>query len=601
MSYQKNTPGQKFNVLAVNAATGLPVTGDAANITAQISIDSGAFAAVTDTNPTEADATNAPGVYVFDLTQAETNGDVITIVPSSTTANVQLDMINIYTAVFQYKPFGLDSRIPTFLCDDVTLFWYISIYGADGTAKDADSNPTIHYRLDNDATLRSFGITVTKVSATTGLYKIQHNLAGLGNINDNTFIGYEESAVIDGVTYVNRWVGVVRSVATKTQAMDIENKVDDILVDTTAIDSKTSQLTFTIPNQVDSNSLTGGTSPSAVADAVWDEVLTGATHNIPTSAGKRLRQVADIGVYEGGQVWIDTVNGTAGTASYENGTVDLPSDNIADATTLATAVAITRFKIAPNSNFTLASDYTGFNFSGDGKWTLGLGGRDLNKTTVIHATVSGTCTSSDEPHFEHCEIGTTTLPACEILASRLTSTITLSSAGTYSLDHCVSGVAGTGSPVIDFGAAVGNTNLNMRNYSGGIQIQNMGQLGTDNMSLEGNGALTIDATCTGGTIALRGNFKVTDNSGGAVTIVKDDNSETISNLPSAAEIMASGDIDGYTLEEALKLCAAVLAGKVSGAGTTEITFRAVDDSKDRVVATVAGEGNRTSVTIDVTG
>jgi len=110
---------------------------------------------------------------------------------------------------------------------------------------------------------------------------------------------------------------------------------------------------------------------SAMASAVWDELLTGATHNVPTSAGKRLRQVADIGVYEGGQVWIDTVNGTAGTASYENGTVDLPSDNIADATTLATAVAITRFKVAPNSNFTLASGYTGFNFSGDGKWTLG--------------------------------------------------------------------------------------------------------------------------------------------------------------------------------------------------------------------------------------
>lgn len=443
MSYEKNTAGQKFNILAINSATGSPLTGDAANITAQISKDFGAFVSLVDTNPTELDSTNAPGVYVFDLSQAETNADVLTIVPTSTTTNVEIDMLNIYTSE--------------------------------------------------------------------------------------------------------------------------------------AVDN------------------------AAIADAVWDEVLTGATHNIPTSAGKRLRQVADIGVYEGGQVWIDTVNGTAGTANYENGTVDLPSDNIADATTLATAVGITRFKIAPNSNFTLASGYTGFNFSGDGKWTLGLGGQDLNKTTIIHATVSGTCTSSDEPHFEHCEIGTITLPACEVIHSRLTSTITLSDAGTYSFDNCFSGVAGTSSPVIDFGAAVGNTNLNMRHYSGGIQIQNMGQLGTDNMSLEGNGALTIDATCTGGTIALRGNFKVTDNSGGAVTIVKDDNSETISNLPSAAEIMASGDIDGYTLEEALKLCAAVLAGKVSGAGTTEITFRAVDDSKDRVVATVAGEGNRTSVTIDVTG
>jgi len=69
----------------------------------------------------------------------------------------------------------------------------------------------------------------------------------------------------------------------------------------------------------------------------------------------------------------------------------------------------------------------------------------------------------------------------------------------------------------------------------------------------------------------------------------------------ASGVLSAGDVDGYSLEESLKICAAVLAGKVSGAGTQTITFRAADDSKDRVVATVAGEGNRTSVTIDVTG
>lgn len=104
MSYKKNTASQKFNVLAINTATSLPVTGDAANITAKISIDSAAFASVTDTNPTELDATNAPGVYVFDLSQSETNGDVLTIVPSSSTANVQMDILNIYTVVLNdYK------------------------------------------------------------------------------------------------------------------------------------------------------------------------------------------------------------------------------------------------------------------------------------------------------------------------------------------------------------------------------------------------------------------------------------------------------------------------------------------------------------------
>jgi len=411
MSYKKNTSGQKFNVLAVNTATGLPVAGDAANITAKISIDSAAFASVSDTNPTELDATNAPGVYVFDLSQAETNGDVLTIVASSTTANVQLDMLNIYTT---------------------------SITGTD-----------------------------------------------------------------------------------------------------------------------------------VIADAVWDEVLTGATHNIPTSAGRRLRQVVDVGVYEGGQVWIDTVNGVAGTADYENGTVDNPSDNIADATTIANSVGITRFKIAPNSSFTLASNYTGFNFSGDGRWTLGLGGQQLNNSTIIHATVSGICTSTSNAYFENCEIGTATLPSCTVKASSLTSTIILADAGDYIFDQCYSAVAGTGSPVVNFGLLIGNTNLNMRHYSGGIEVQNMGQAGTDNMSLEGEGQLIINANCTGGTIAVRGNFKITDNSGGSVTVVRDDDSSNIISVKTITDALPdSGALTSIATAAALTTVDTVVDAILVDTGTT---------------------------------
>lgn len=37
----------------------------------------------------------------------------------------------------------------------------------------------------------------------------------------------------------------------------------------------------------------------AIADQVWDEVLTGATHNIATSAGKRLRQIGAYNIHDG--------------------------------------------------------------------------------------------------------------------------------------------------------------------------------------------------------------------------------------------------------------------------------------------------------------
>lgn len=69
----------------------------------------------------------------------------------------------------------------------------------------------------------------------------------------------------------------------------------------------------------------------------------------------------------------------------------------------------------------------------------------------------------------------------------------------------------------------------------------------------------------------------------------------------AAAVLAAGDIDGYTLEQTLKLCLAALAGKLSGAATTTVTIRAADDSKNRIVATVDVDGNRSAVTLDAAG
>ena len=56
----------------------------------------------------------------------------------------------------------------------------------------------------------------------------------------------------------------------------------------------------------------------------------------------------------------------------------------------------------------------------------------------------------------------------------------------------------------------------------------------------------------------------------------------------------------YTLRESLRLQNAVLLGKISGGGTTTETFRDINDTKDRVTATVDSSGNRTSIIYDDT-
>jgi hypothetical protein len=53
---------------------------------------------------------------------------------------------------------------------------------------------------------------------------------------------------------------------------------------------------------------------AGIADAVWDEVLTGATHNVPTSAGRRLRQLGDERIIAEGEVQ----SATTGTITIED-------------------------------------------------------------------------------------------------------------------------------------------------------------------------------------------------------------------------------------------------------------------------------------------
>src|SRR5438552_17295142 len=85
---QKNVSAQKLTVFAFDSTSSLPKTGDAGNITAYYDLDDAGVTVLTDTSATEKDATNAKGYYIFDLAQAETNGNKILFSAKSSTANI---------------------------------------------------------------------------------------------------------------------------------------------------------------------------------------------------------------------------------------------------------------------------------------------------------------------------------------------------------------------------------------------------------------------------------------------------------------------------------------------------------------------------------
>jgi hypothetical protein len=288
---------------------------------------------------------------------------------------------------------------------------------------------------------------------------------------------------------------------------------------------------------------------SGLVDDVWDEVLTGATHNVSTSAGRRLRALAGGGVYENGSIWIDTINGTAGTEDFENGTSSLPVDSLADAKTLATSLGIFRFTIVNGSSITLDADLSGYSFFGD-NWTLALGGQTLDSIHVEGAAVTGIMAGTGTTQtFKNCHVGATSIIAgTHFLTCGIEGTITVVEAGDYFFDNCHSGIAGTSTWVFDFGGAIGNTNLNMRNYSGGVQLENMGDAGTDTASIEGRGQV-IEGTCTGGTVAIRGCFTTS----GITNLTLSDNAR-------------------YDIDQVADNSGRILNGTATGSSTTSLVY-----------------------------
>ena len=92
----RNVANQKIAVVALDV-NNMPVDDAAANITAKLSKDGGGLVATNDVNPAELSAADAPGVYLFDMTQAETDAALLTVQAVTTSSGIHFAPLNIYT------------------------------------------------------------------------------------------------------------------------------------------------------------------------------------------------------------------------------------------------------------------------------------------------------------------------------------------------------------------------------------------------------------------------------------------------------------------------------------------------------------------------
>jgi len=255
--------------------------------------------------------------------------------------------------------------------------------------------------------------------------------------------------------------------------------------------------------------------------------------------------------YANGMIWIDTVGGTAGTETYVNGTADNPVDSLADAVTIAGNLHMHNFYVTSDSSITLAANFQDSNMFGIG-YTLDFAGYDCSGTHFYHSSPTTGAVLSGSGHVDILDaiVGNTTVNDSHFTNCSFTGTVTMGAvSSTLRVVNCRSLLVDA--PMIfDFGttAAVSHE-LSCSDFRNGIEIRNFNNTGTDTMTLSGMGVFTIAASCVGGTINVQGAWKITDNSGGAVTLVYDD-------IHTEVDVLHADWINGGRLDLILDIIAA---------------------------------------------
>ena len=218
-----------------------------------------------------------------------------------------------------------------------------------------------------------------------------------------------------------------------------------------------------------------------------------------------------------GQVVFNT-SGQAGTA-IPIGTRATPVDNFADAITISNTIGIRRIQMASSGTLQNSAVATGKVFSGDNSTadTLTITtSAEVTDCTFENLKVTGVLDGNNT--FKNCEVQNINYVNGLLQECSIVGTIEVDGNAQCNIVNCWSGTAGIADDqlvTIDMGTS-GNS-LALRNFSGGIKLINYA--GSGSISLDfASGRVVIDATCTGGTIGVRGICDVTDNSAAGCTV-----------------------------------------------------------------------------------
>jgi len=265
---------------------------------------------------------------------------------------------------------------------------------------------------------------------------------------------------------------------------------------------------------------TGGDATEAKQDAIITDLddIKGTGFTKDTHS---LTDITKATVYADGRIYVDTNASNTNTTDYVDGTIDNPVSTWAAALTLAGSLGIKKFHIANGSSIQLTANSDYYDFIGE-NWDLDPNSQSMEDVSIVGCRVMGDMTANtNDPKMINGTIGggtNTNLTGSTVKRCGLRGQIILAEASDYHFDSCYNADTGTTEPIINFGASVASTTLFMHDYSGSMEIRQLGAVPTDVAYIHGRGQITLSSNCTGGTLYVYGNFSITDNSVGTSVV-----------------------------------------------------------------------------------
>lgn len=238
------------------------------------------------------------------------------------------------------------------------------------------------------------------------------------------------------------------------------------------------------------------------------------------------KQTQDI-AFADARIWVNTTTGTAG-ATYPTGTPGQPCLSFNDAAQVAAVRGLPNRYRGVGTEAVTAGSLDGFDLLGASPdlsiFSIGSG---VSTEGLVLESVFISGTFDGRVSMTGCETGALTNFSGTMTDCSWTDTIQIDSSATkkIAMHKCNSDKAGVARPELDVNGVVAD--VVMDRYSGGVEVTNM--TGGNSMTINCSPAsVRIAASCTSGTIKIRGDFAINNlaaaNPGLTVLIYENDES-----------------------------------------------------------------------------